>query len=66
MLHNREPVEQITQSILVFRGHRILLDAELAELYGVPTKRSNEQVKRNAARFPEDFLFRLTRAETRP
>jgi hypothetical protein len=38
MLHNRESVEQITQSILVFRGHKILLDAELAELYGVPTK----------------------------
>jgi hypothetical protein len=56
-------VEQITQSILVFRGHKILLDAELAELYGVPTKRLNEQVKRNAGRFPEDFLFRLTRAE---
>lgn len=56
-------VEQITHSILVFRGHRVLLDAELAELYGVPTKRLNEQVKRNAARFPEDFLFRLTSAE---
>jgi hypothetical protein len=56
-------VEQITQSILVFRGQKVLLDAELAELYGVPTKRLNEQVKRNAARFPEDFLFRLTSAE---
>jgi ORF6N domain len=52
-----------SQSILVFRGHKVLLDAELAELYGVPTKRLNEQVKRNAARFPEDFLFRLTSAE---
>ena len=57
------PVEQITESILVFRGHKVLLDVELAELYGVPTKRLNEQVKRNAARFPEDFLFRLTSAE---
>jgi ORF6N domain-containing protein len=56
-------VEQITNSILVFRGHKVLLDAELAELYGVPTKRLNEQVKRNAGRFPEDFLFRLTHAE---
>jgi hypothetical protein len=58
-----ESVEQITQSILVFRGHKVLLDSELAELYGVPTKRLNEQVKRNAGRFPKDFLFRLTRAE---
>jgi hypothetical protein len=55
--------ERITQSILVFRGHKVLLDTELADLYGVPTKRLNEQVKRNVARFPEDFLFRLTSAE---
>ena len=40
-----------------------MLDADLAGLYGVPTKRLNEQVKRNAARFPPDFMFRLTRAE---
>jgi ORF6N domain len=57
------PVEHITQSILVFRGHKVLLDAELAALYGVSTKRLNEQVKRNAERFPDDFLFRLTPAE---
>jgi hypothetical protein len=56
-------IEQITQPILVFRSHKVLLDAELAELYGVATKRLNEQVKRNAGRFPEDFLFRLTHAE---
>jgi hypothetical protein len=56
-------IEQVTQSIRVFRGHKVLLDAELAELYGVPTKRLNEQVKRNASRFPDDFLFRLTGAE---
>ena len=56
-------VEQITQSILVFRGHKVLLDTDLAGLYGVPTKRLNEQVKRNALRFPEDFLFRLTSTE---
>ena len=42
----------------------MILDADLAALYGVTTKRLNEAVKRNAARFPEDFLFRLTRAET--
>jgi hypothetical protein len=57
------PVEHITQSILVFRGHKVLLDAELAELYGVPTKALNQAVKRNAERFPEDFMFRLSGAE---
>jgi hypothetical protein len=56
--------EQIANAILVLRGHRVLLDAELAALYGVTTKRLNEQVKRNAARFPADFIFRLTPAET--
>jgi hypothetical protein len=45
------------------RGQKVILDADLAELYGVPTKRFNEQVKRNADRFPEDFLFQLTLAE---
>jgi len=56
--------EHIASAILVLRGHRVLLDAELAALYGVTTKRLNEQVKRNAARFPADFIFRLTKAET--
>ena len=58
------PTEDITRAILVLRGHRVLLDAELAVLYGVTTKRLNEQVKRNAKRFPADFIFRLTRTET--
>jgi hypothetical protein len=57
------PTERITQSILVLRGHRVLLDADLAELYGVTTKRFNEQVRRNRERFPEDFIFRLTDEE---
>jgi hypothetical protein len=57
------PVEHITRAILVLRGHKVLLDTELAALYGVTTKRLNEQVKRNAERFPEDFLFRLSAAE---
>jgi len=57
------PVDGITRAILVLRGHRVLLDSELAALYGVTTKRLNEQVKRNAARFPDDFMFRLTRTE---
>src|SRR3984957_8426787 len=55
---------EIARAILVLRGHRVLLDSELAALYGVTTKRLNEQVKRNAERFPADFMFRLTRAET--
>ena len=58
------PVETVTRAILVLRGQRVILDVELAGLYDVTTKRLNEQVKRNAERFPEDFLFRLTRAET--
>jgi len=57
------PVEHIAQSILILRGQRVLLDSELAALYQVQTKRLNEQVKRNTDRFPEDFMFRLTRAE---
>ena len=58
------PVEDITPSVLLLRGHRVLLDAELADLYGVPTKAFNQAVKRNAERFPADFMFRLTPSET--
>ena len=57
------PLEDITRSILILRGHRVILDAELAGLYGVTTKRLNEQVKRNAGRFPEDFMFQLAAQE---
>ena len=46
------------------RGQRVILDRDLAALYGVTTKRFNEAVKRNAARFPEDFMFRLSAEET--
>jgi hypothetical protein len=59
-----EHIEDIAGAILVLRGHKVLLDAELATLYGVTTKRLNEQVKRNRDRFPDDFLFRLTEEET--
>jgi hypothetical protein len=55
--------ELIADSILILRGQRVILDRELAELYGVTTKRLNEQVKRNRSRFPEDFMFRLSKAE---
>ena len=57
------PVEHIARSILVLRGQNVLLDAELAALYGVSTKALNQAVKRNAERFPEDFMFRLSRTE---
>lgn len=52
-------VERIVRSILVLRGQRVLLDSDLAALYGVPTKRFNEQIKRNNKRFPADFMFQL-------
>ena len=57
------PMERVENRILTIRGHRVMLDADLAELYGVPTKRLNEAVRRNAARFPEDFMFQLTADE---
>ena len=57
------PVEHITRSILLLRGQRVILDRDLAAIYGVTTKRLNEQVKRNADRFPEDFVFQLTLEE---
>jgi hypothetical protein len=56
-------VGQITRAILVLRGYKVLLDAELAALYGVTTKRLNEQVRRNRRRFPVDFLFQLSPEE---
>ena len=57
------PLERIQSHIVVLRGQRVMLDADLAALFEVPTKRLNEQVKRNGAKFPEDFMFRLTREE---
>ncbi len=48
---------------MLIRDEKVMLDADLAELYGVSTKRLNEQVKRNLRRFPEDFMFRLTGTE---
>ena len=57
------PAERINRMILLVRGQKVMLDADLAELYGVPTKRLNEQVKRNADRFPDDFMFRLNAEE---
>ena len=53
----------IRSRILTIRGVQVMLDRDLAELYGVPTKRLNEQVKRNARRFPNNFMFQLSKAE---
>lgn len=55
-----ELVETVETSILLIRGQKVLIDADLAQLYGVPTKRFNEQVRRNRERFPADFMFQLT------
>ena len=57
------PLEVIEGKIFVLRGHRVMLDRDLAGLYGVPLKRLNEQVKRNQDRFPDDFMFQLTLEE---
>lgn len=57
---NLVPTEQIERLILLIRGHKVMLDADLAELYGVPTKVFNQAVKRNKDRFPSDFMFQLT------
>jgi len=55
--------EVITSKIFFLRGRKVMLDSDLALLYSVPTKRLNEQVRRNKKRFPEDFMFQLTSKE---
>ena len=57
------PIGKIERSILLARGEKVILDADLAKLYGVATKRLNEQVRRNIDRFPDDFVFQLNRNE---
>lgn len=57
------PVEMVAQRIVLVRGHRVLLDRDLAALYGVETRALNQAVKRNRARFPDDFMFDLSRDE---
>jgi hypothetical protein len=56
-------VERIEQSILLIRGQKVMLDRDLAQLYGVETRVLNQAVRRNIDRFPEDFMFHLTREE---
>lgn len=57
--HALIPLETIESKIFVLRGHRVMLDRDLAELYGVETRALNQAVKRNTERFPEDFMFQL-------
>jgi len=57
------PLETVERSILLVRGRKVILDADLAKLYGVTTKRLNQQVSRNRGRFPEDFMFQLSADE---
>lgn len=56
-------LSRIENSILLIRGQRVMIDVDLAKLYGVTTRRLNEQVKRNRERFPSDFMFQLTKDE---
>src|SRR4051812_1282376 len=57
------PAERIERTILLIRGEKVMLDQELAQLHRVPTKALVQAVKRNAARFPADFMFQLTEEE---
>jgi len=57
------PMERIERAIIVVRGEKVMLDSELAEIYGVETKALNRAVKRNESRFPSDFMFQLTPEE---
>lgn len=59
------PVEMIERRIFLIRGQKVMLDRDLAKLYGVPTRRLNEQVKRNRKRFPADFMFQRNLAEAK-
>jgi hypothetical protein len=61
--HTMLPTERVERAVLVIRGHKVMLDADLAAIYGTSTKAFNQAIKRNAARFPSDFMFRLTQAE---
>jgi ORF6N domain len=71
MSHNRNltntglivPVELIERRIYLIRGHKVMVDFDLAELYGVSTRQLNQQVSRNMKRFPDDFMFQLTKEE---
>ncbi len=57
------PEEKILKIIILIRGKKVVLDSDLAKLYGVETRRLNEQVRRNSEKFPDDFMFQLTKDE---
>lgn len=57
------PIERIASKIYQIRGMKVMLDRDLADLYGAETRRLKEQVRRNIKRFPEDFMFELTQEE---
>ncbi len=57
------PHEVLESKILLIRGHKVMLDRDLAQLYGIEPKRLNEQVKRNLKRFPPDFMLKMTKEE---
>ena len=59
------PDERIEKTILLIKGQKVIIDVELAELYGVETKQLKRAVRRNINRFPEDFMFQLTKEEYR-
>ena len=65
-MSNAIAVEVIATRILELRGKKVMLDRDLAKLYGVKVKRLNEQVKRNPKRFPDDFMFQITKEEINP
>lgn len=58
------PPEMIENKIFFIRGKKVMIDRDLAKLYGVKTKALNQAIKRNIERFPKDFMFRLTKIET--
>ena len=60
-----QKIEKVESRIYLIRGHRVMIDSDLAAIYGVTTKRLNEQLKRNRSRFPEGFAFQLTVKELR-
>jgi len=64
-MHHIMPVEAIERKIYFMRGQKVMLSMDLAKLYGVPTMRLNEQVKRNIRRFPADFMFQLNNEESK-
>ncbi|MCX6274834.1 MAG: ORF6N domain-containing protein [Bacteroidetes bacterium] len=57
------PIERIENKIYLIRNHKVMIDTDLAMMYGVTVKRLNEQVRRNITRFPKDFIFQLTKSE---